>query len=88
MVCKNDYYPNSTAKKRTQITCNCIGTYQHCCAVSREHPLAQKKRLAIEDLYGQTLMMVKQGDSGVVDDIRAEIQAHPLIRIEDTPPVL
>jgi len=53
--------------------------------MSRGHPLAQKKRLAIEGLYGQTLMMVKQGDSGVADDIRAEIQAHPLIRIEDTP---
>ena len=24
-----------------------LGTYQHCCAVSREHPLAQKERLAI-----------------------------------------
>jgi len=62
-----------------------LGTYQHCCAVSREHPLAQKERLTIEDLYGQTLMMVKQGDSNVVDSIRAEIQRHPQIKIEDTP---
>lgn len=62
-----------------------LGTYQHCCAVSRDHPLAGKERLAIEDLYGQTLMMVKQGDSAVVDQIRGEISAHPLIKIEDTP---
>ena len=62
-----------------------LGTYQHCCAVSREHPLAQKERLAIEDLYGQTLMMVKQGDSNVVDSIRKEIDGHPQIKIEDTP---
>ena len=62
-----------------------LGTYQHCCAVSREHPLAQKERLAIEDLYGQTLMMVKQGDSNVADSIRKEIEGHPQIKIEDMP---
>lgn len=62
-----------------------LGTFQHCCAVSRDHPLAAKERLAIEDLYGQTLMMVKRGDSVVVDGIRAEIETHPIIRIEDTP---
>lgn len=61
-----------------------LGTYQHCVAVSRDHPLAQKKRLTITDLYGQTIMMVKRGDSCVVDAIRAEIQRHPEIRIEDT----
>lgn len=62
-----------------------LGTYQHCCAVSREHPLAEKERLTIEDLYGQTLMMVRQGDSATVDRIRAEMQRHPQIHIEDTP---
>lgn len=61
-----------------------LGTYQHCCAVSREHRLAQKKCLTIEDLYGQTLMMVKRGDSGVVDNIRQEIEQYPQIQIEDT----
>lgn len=61
-----------------------LGAYQHCCAVSREHPLAKKARLTIEDLYGQTLMMVKQGDSSVVDRLRAEVQKHPQIKIEDT----
>ena len=34
---------------------------QKMCAVSREHRLAGKKRLALSDLYGETLMMVKQG---------------------------
>ncbi|MGN0168894.1 MAG: LysR family transcriptional regulator [Acetatifactor sp.] len=62
-----------------------LGTFQHCCAVSREHPLAQKEHLSIEDLYGQTLMMVKRGDSRVVDQIREQIERHPQIRIEDTP---
>ncbi|MGM9607378.1 MAG: LysR family transcriptional regulator [Oscillospiraceae bacterium] len=62
-----------------------LGTYQHCCAVARDHPLARKERLTVEDLYGQTLMMVKRGDSGAVDQIRDEIEQHPQIRIEDTP---
>lgn len=62
-----------------------LGTFQHCVAVPREHPLARKKRLAVQDLYGRTLMMVRQGDSAVVDGIRAEILRHPQIRIEDTP---
>lgn len=62
-----------------------LGTYQHCLAVSREHPLASKSRLTLQDLYGQTLMMVKAGDSAVVDGIRAQLRQHPWIRIEDTP---
>lgn len=62
-----------------------LGTYQHCVAVSRDHRLAHKKRLTIQDLYGETLMMVKRGDSPVVNRIRAEIERHPQIRIEDTP---
>lgn len=62
-----------------------LGTYRHCCAVAREHPLAKKERLTIPDLYGETLMMVKRGDSTAVDKIRDEIERHPQIRIEDTP---
>lgn len=63
-----------------------IGSYQHCCAVSREHPLAKKERLTIKDLYGETLMMVQRGDSQMVDKLRDEIEHHPEIRIEDTAP--
>ena len=55
-------------------------------AVSREHRLAGKKRLEIEDLYGETLMMVRRGDSGVNDEIRNDLDRnHPQIHIEDTP---
>lgn len=61
-----------------------IGTCRHCFAVSREHPLAVKKKMKISDLYGQTLMMVRRGDSESVDKIRDEIEKHPQIRIEDT----
>ena len=62
-----------------------LGTYQHCISMSREHRLASKKRLHIEDLYGETLMMVKPGDSDTVDAIRAEILKHPQIHIADAP---
>ncbi|MDO4289337.1 MAG: LysR family transcriptional regulator [Eubacterium sp.] len=63
-----------------------LGRYKKMCAVSRNHRLAQKKRLKISDLYGETLMMVKQGDSEINDIIRGDlVQNHPAIQIEDTP---
>lgn len=61
-----------------------LGRYHHCIAVPRDHPLAGRRKLTIPDLYGQTLMMVKRGDSPSVDRVRDEIQRHPAIRIEDT----
>lgn len=61
-----------------------LGQYHHCVAVPRDHPLAGRKRLTIRDLYGETLMMVKRGDSPSVDRVRDEIERHPAIRIEDT----
>lgn len=63
-----------------------LGRYQKMVAVSREHRLAGKKQLEIEDLYGETLMMVRRGDSGVNDVIRSDLERnHPQIHIEDTP---
>lgn len=55
-----------------------------CCAVSIYHPLAQKDRLAIEDLYGQELMLMNRDWSDNVDRLRDELwQNHPQIRIKD-----
>lgn len=63
-----------------------LGRYKKMIAVSREHRLAQKSCIDIEDLYGETLMMVKRGDSGVNDLLRDDLEKnHPLIHIEDTP---
>lgn len=63
-----------------------LGEYKKCVAVPYTHPLAKKKRLKITDLYGETLMMVKQGDSKVNDRLRnILISEHPEINIEDTP---
>lgn len=62
-----------------------LGTYRKMVAVSREHPLATRKMIHITDLYGETLMMVPRGDSGVNDFIRNDLERnHPRIRIEDT----
>lgn len=61
-----------------------LGQYHHCVAVPRDHPLAGRQRLTIRDLYGETLMMVKRGDSPSVDRVRDEIERHPALRIEDT----
>lgn len=63
-----------------------LGRYRKMVAVSREHRLAQKSRIDIKDLYGETLMMVKRGDSGMNDFLRSDLEKnHPEIRIEDTP---
>lgn len=62
-----------------------LGRYQKMIAVPRSHPLAKKERLTLEDLHGETLMMVKQGDSEVNDAIRLDLQKnHPQIQLEDT----
>ncbi len=63
-----------------------LGRYKKMIAVSREHRLAGKKIINVDDLYGETLMMVAQGDSGVNDFLRNDLERqHPLIQIEDTP---
>lgn len=63
-----------------------LGHYKKMIAVSREHHLANKEALDIEDLYGETLMMVPRGDSGVNDFLRNDIEKnHPQIKIESTP---
>lgn len=63
-----------------------LGRYSKMIAVSREHRLAGKARLEIADLYGETLMMVKRGDSPENDLLRDDLeQNHPQITIEDTP---
>lgn len=63
-----------------------LGRYKKMVAVSREHQLAKKSGLEIEDLYGETLMMVAEGDSGLNDFMRNDLRRnYPQIHIEDTP---
>ena len=53
-----------------------LGSYRKMVAVSREHRLASKQKIEISDLYGETLMMVRRGDSGINDFIRRDIEKN------------
>ena len=63
-----------------------LGRYKKMIAVSRDHRLASKDRIELKDLYGENLMMVARGDSGINDFIRNDLEKnHPKINIVDTP---
>lgn len=62
-----------------------LGEYRVQCSVSHNHPLASKKSLCVEDLYGERLMMYGRGDSPALDSIRDILDSHDQIYIEDTP---
>lgn len=61
-----------------------LGSYRICCAVPRGHRLARTKKLRLEDLYGECLMMGARGDSAAVDRVRDVLERQPRISIEDT----
>ena len=53
-------------------------------AMSKKHPLAKKEVLTWEDLDGESLLLIKRGESYVVDDIRDDIlREHPGISVVD-----
>lgn len=55
-----------------------------CCAVSIHHRLADKNRLRIQDLYGETLLLPYRNWSRSVDQLREDIwKNHSLIHIAD-----
>lgn len=55
-----------------------------CAAVSIHHRLAGKEKLSIEDLHGETLLMMHRGWSEYIDMLRDEIwEQHPEISIKD-----
>lgn len=63
-----------------------LGISRCCVAVPCGHRLAGKKLLTWSDLVGENLVLVKKGESPIVDRIREEISAfHPGIGIVDTP---
>lgn len=63
-----------------------IGSCDCQIALPKQHRLAKKKRLAWADLAGETLMLVKVGESPTIDRIREDIQtSHPEIQIADMP---
>ena len=57
-----------------------------CISVPKNHRLANKKVLKWSDLSGENLMLLKKGNSTVIDKIRKEIETrHKKINIVDVP---
>ena len=85
---KFDFLVGACDSKQWLDRCNFLplGTYRYCVAVPQDHPLAGKDKLTIEDMEGETLMLVRQGDSPSVDQVRAALKEHSQIHLEDTPP--
>lgn len=55
-----------------------------CCAVSVNHRLAKKKRLTIQDLYGENLLLMHRGWSHYIDLLRDDLwENHHRIHIMD-----
>lgn len=55
-----------------------------CCAVSINHPLAEKDKLKVTDLYGENLMLMHRGWSNYIDKLRDDLwMNHPQIKIID-----
>lgn len=53
-------------------------------AVSRRNPLATRDRLAIEELRGQELIVIRRGDTSYIDAVRDKLEReHPQVRIRD-----
>lgn len=52
-----------------------LGYCNFCIAVSKKNPLSLKPMLTIDDLAGETLMLIKRGISPVFDKIRDKIES-------------
>lgn len=62
-----------------------LGRYELCVAVPRKHPLSAKSRLEISDLYGERLVMVREGDELSLGSLRETLRReHPQIQLVDT----
>ena len=76
--------PCSSARMLTKYNFLPLRTCECRIAMSKKHPLAKKEVLTWEDLAHQSLLLVRRGDSYVLDELRDELlRSHPSIRIID-----
>lgn len=62
-----------------------LGEYRLCIAVPQGHPLAARKELSLDDLHGERLVMVKSGDTELLDHFHDMMTiTHPQIIIEES----
>lgn len=63
-----------------------VTTYPLCLAVPDKHALAKRELLTLNDLHGETLIMVERGDTAYIDALRDDIeQNHPQIHLQNVP---
>ena len=61
-----------------------LGSRKCAIAMSKKHPLAKKESLQWADLEGESLLLVKRGESYVLDEMRDEIhRIHTSVQIVD-----
>lgn len=54
------------------------------CAVSIYHPLAQREKLIVQDLYGENFLLIRRGWNYYLDQLRDELwRDHPQIKVVD-----
>lgn len=84
---KLDFLVGACNSKTWMAKCNTleIGKCRFTVAVSRTHRLAARQSVSIDDLEGETVMMVKQGDSPSNDKLRKDLISHVGITVTDTP---
>ena len=74
---------NSKTMRETANYLN-LGEYQLCVAVPQGHPLSARKELTLRDLHGEHLMMVKSGDTELLDHFHDMLtMTHPQILVEE-----
>lgn len=52
-----------------------LGRFFFCCTMPLDHPLASRKLLHPEDLQGETIFTIREGNSAIVDRIRRDLRA-------------
>lgn len=85
---KFDFLVSICDSEKLLSMCRClpIGNYKEMIAIPKNHPLAEKEMLYIEDLHGKNLMIMSEGISPVHDKIREDFQKnHPQIFLNDIP---
>ena len=61
-----------------------LGSRKCAIAMSKKHPLAKKEILCWEDLEGESLLLVKRGESYLLDEMRDEIhRIHTSVHVVD-----
>ena len=62
-----------------------LGSYRLTVSLSKNHRLAGRERIELSDLGGERLMMVRLGDTEILDNFAASLkEEHPDIAIEET----